>query len=80
MNILDGLDFGYQGEDWTVFAAGQDEQASLRRIMPAARDSRNAIVLSGLEERERVTLHPSDRITGGTLIAEQKWIPVFRSE
>jgi HlyD family secretion protein len=60
-----------QGQDWAVFVATDAGQAALRVIETGARDARSAVVLSGLEEGERVILHPSDRIEEGTAIEER---------
>lgn len=57
-----------QGADWAVFAADGQDRATLRRIETGARDARDAVVLSGLAEGERVILHPSDRIGEGTAV------------
>lgn len=57
-----------QGAEWAVFAAGDDDRASLRTIETGARDARHAVVFSGLSEGEKVILHPSDRIADGVAV------------
>lgn len=56
------------GADWTVFAADGEGSASLRTIEAGARDTRHAVVLSGLSEGDRVILHPSDRVSDGVAV------------
>lgn len=56
------------GADWAVFVADSDGRASLTTIEAGARDARNAVVLSGLSEGDRVILHPSDRVSDGVAI------------
>lgn len=56
------------GADWAVFAVDGDGRASLRRIEAGARDARNAVVLSGLSQGDRVILHPSDRVADGVAV------------
>jgi HlyD family secretion protein len=60
-----------QGSEWAVFVVNADGKAELRTVETGARDTRQAIVLSGLSEGERVILHPSDRIAAGTAIEER---------
>ena len=51
-------------EDWAVFVAANGV-ATLRRISIGHTNSLEAEVLDGLEEGERVVLHPSDRVEDG---------------
>ncbi|TKT77427.1 efflux RND transporter periplasmic adaptor subunit [Aquamicrobium sp. LC103] len=60
-----------QGRDWAVFTVGTDGQAELRPIEVGARDARNTVIQSGLSEGDRVILHPSDRVTEGTVVTER---------
>ena len=43
-----------------------------RRVEIGARTNREAVVLSGLEAGDRVILHPGDRVTDGTQVAERQ--------
>lgn len=60
-----------RGDDWAVFVAGADERARERVIEIGARTNRDAVVVSGLEPKERVILHPSDRVTDEARIRER---------
>jgi len=55
------------GEQWAVFA-DVDARAELRHVTIGHRNTLNAELLSGLEEGERVILHPSDRVSAGVRI------------
>jgi HlyD family secretion protein len=60
-----------KGEDWSVFVVreGRVRGAS---ITIGQRNYRTAQVLSGLAEGDAVVLHPSDRISEGTAVAERR--------
>jgi HlyD family secretion protein len=60
-----------KGEDWAVFAV-KDGHARAVTLKIGHRNSRTAEVLSGLSEGDRVVLHPSDHVTGGTAVAERE--------
>lgn len=55
------------GDDWAVFAA-EDGRARLRRLALGQRNSRDAEVLDGLREGERVVLYPADDLEDGMRI------------
>lgn len=58
-----------RGDDWAVFVESEG-RARLRRVAIGHGNSREAEVLDGLAEGERVVLHPSDRVgDGARLIA-----------
>jgi HlyD family secretion protein len=58
-----------QGDDWAVFAIDADQRA-VRRLVQIGRDSgTDAEVRGGLQDGDRVVLHPSDRIEDGVVIA-----------
>jgi HlyD family secretion protein len=54
--------------DWHVFAAA-DGRAVLRRVEIGHRGADAVEILGGLEEGERLVLHPTDRIADGVRIA-----------
>ncbi len=56
--------------DWAVFTL-DGGVAKLNRVTLGARNSGNAEVLSGLEAGAQVVLHPSDRITEGSLLQDR---------
>ncbi len=58
------------GEDWMVFVAA-DGAAVTRRVVIGHANSHAAEVLSGLEEGERVVLHPSDRVEQGVMLVDR---------
>jgi HlyD family secretion protein len=53
-----------QDDDWAVFLV-HDDQALLRPVLIGHRNSLYAEVLEGLEEGDRVILHPSDQVQDG---------------
>jgi len=57
-----------RGEDWAVFSL-KDGRARTTLVEIGHRNSRTAEVLSGLSERDRVVLHPSDRIKDGVTVS-----------
>ncbi|MBY0512008.1 MAG: HlyD family efflux transporter periplasmic adaptor subunit [Rhodospirillaceae bacterium] len=59
------------GDNWAVFTE-KDGKALTTQVEIGQRNSRVAEVLSGLSEGDRVVLHPSDRVAGGTRIAQRK--------
>jgi HlyD family secretion protein len=59
------------GDEWAVFAV-RNGRASTTPITIGHRNSRMAEVLSGLSAGDRVALHPSDRITQGSRVAERE--------
>jgi HlyD family secretion protein len=58
------------GEGWAVFVA-DGGRAALRMVEIGRQSGFEAEVVSGLESGERIVLHPSDRITDGTRLAER---------
>lgn len=56
-----------QDEGWAVFVAS-GETASLVHVELGRRNGLEAQIVSGLEEADRVILHPSDRVSDGSLI------------
>ncbi len=59
------------GADWAVFRV-EDGVARLVKLQLGERNTRNAQVLSGLEEGDRVVLHPSDRVADGVSIEQRR--------
>lgn len=60
-----------KGDQWAVFA---DESGRAKTVLVTIghRNHRTAEVLSGLAAGDRVVLHPSDRITDGSRIAQRE--------
>lgn len=56
------------GEDWAVFVDAEG-RAELRHVTLGQRSQLDVQVLDGLEEGDRVVLHPSDRVQAGVRIA-----------
>ena len=56
-----------RGAGWSVFVA-EGGRARLRSVEIGQRNSAEAQVLKGLNEAERVVLHPSDRIEEGVRV------------
>jgi HlyD family secretion protein len=52
------------GDDWSVFTV-VDSRAALRRVEIGQRNSLEAEVLSGLQESDKVIVHPSDEVEDG---------------
>jgi HlyD family secretion protein len=59
------------GDKWAVFKE-VDGRARTAPIEIGHRNNRVAEVLSGLSERDRVVLHPSDRVSDGTRINQRQ--------
>jgi HlyD family secretion protein len=59
-----------KGSDWVVFAV-KNGIARTTNVQIGHRNSRTAEVLSGVAERDRVVLHPSDRIKDGIAVSER---------
>lgn len=59
-----------EGEDWAVFAV-VDGRARLRRVEIGRQGGLLAEVVSGLEEGNRVLLHPGDSIRDGIAVKER---------
>jgi HlyD family secretion protein len=59
-----------KGDDWAVFAV-RDGRARISAIRIGHRNNRIAEVTSGLTAGDAVVLHPSDRVSDGTRIAER---------
>jgi HlyD family secretion protein len=60
-----------KGDDWAVFLV-KDGRARTTLIRIDHRNSRTAEVVSGLSAGDKVVLHPSDRVTDGTAVAERE--------
>lgn len=58
------------GEDWACYVL-MGEVARLKKLTLGARDNGFAVVESGLDEGDRVVLHPSDQIVDGSLIVDR---------
>jgi HlyD family secretion protein len=56
------------GDDWSVFTV-VDGHAALRRVEIGQRNSLEAEVLSGLQESDKVIVHPSDEVEDGVEVA-----------
>jgi HlyD family secretion protein len=59
-----------KGDDWAVFAV-KDGRARTTLVQIGHRNNRAAEVISGLSAADRVVLHPSDRVSDGTAVAER---------
>jgi len=57
-----------RGDAWAVFVVDADDRVRRRIVRIGARNTRDAAVLEGLEEGDRVVLHPSDRVADGVKI------------
>jgi HlyD family secretion protein len=60
-----------QGDDWAVFSV-RDGRARVVKVQLGHRNGRTAEVLSGLSKGDQIVLHPSDRVTQGTRVAERE--------
>jgi HlyD family secretion protein len=58
------------GESWAVFVV-RDGYARTTPVEIGKRNNRLAEVVSGLAEGDQVVLHPSDRVSDGTAVAER---------
>lgn len=58
------------GKNWAVFIASGG-RAELRHVTIGRRGSLHAEVVNGVDQGERVVLHPSDRVRPGVRIAER---------
>lgn len=59
------------GQDWAVFVV-ENGKARQRIIQISKKNDRSAVVLKGLNEGEKVILFPSDQITDGSKVKDQK--------
>jgi len=59
-----------RGNEWHVFVFDEG-RARARRVDIGERNSSVGEVLTGLEENERIVLHPSDRIADGVRVTER---------
>lgn len=59
------------GDQWAVFVESGGK-AELRHVRVGRRSGLQAEVLEGIDEGERVVLHPSDRVRSGVRIAERR--------
>lgn len=53
------------GNNWTVFVLGKDGVAHKRQVTIGHLNDTEAEVIAGLNEKERVILHPSDKVVDG---------------
>jgi HlyD family secretion protein len=60
-----------KGDSWAVFAV-RDGRTQVVPIRIGHRNNRFAEVISGLSVGDRVVLHPSDRVSEGTRVAERE--------
>jgi HlyD family secretion protein len=60
-----------KGDSWAVFAV-RDGRTEVVPIRVGHRNNRVAEVISGLSIGDRVVLHPSDRVSAGTRVAERE--------
>ncbi len=60
-----------RGDDWAVFVV-RDGHARATLVRIGHRNNRSVEVISGLSVGDRVVLHPSDRVSEGTAVAERK--------
>ena len=60
-----------KGDDWAVFSV-RNGRAQTTVVKVGQRNNRTAEVVSGLAERDRVVLHPSDRVRDGVAVAERE--------
>lgn len=60
-----------KGDDWAVFVVN-DGRARTTVIQVGHRNGRSAEAISGLSAGDRVVLHPSDRVSDGTAVAERE--------
>lgn len=58
------------GDDWAVFKF-EDGRAKLTPIKIGQRNSKHAEIIEGLDARDRVILHPSDRVADGVGVEER---------
>jgi len=59
-----------KGDEWAVFSA-KDGQARTVLVKVGHRNSRIAEIVSGLNEGDRVILHPSDRVQEAVAVTER---------
>ncbi|MBB4263973.1 MULTISPECIES: efflux RND transporter periplasmic adaptor subunit [unclassified Bradyrhizobium] len=59
-----------KGDQWAIFA-DENGRAKTLPVQIGHRNNRSAEVLSGLAPGDRVVLHPSDRVTDGSRIAQR---------
>ena len=57
-----------RGDAWSVFIVGEENRVHERAVEIGSRTGREAAVRSGIEPGDRVVLHPSDRVSDGTLV------------
>ncbi len=59
------------GHDWAVFTS-EKANARKRLIQAGQRNSLRTAIISGLQENEKVVVHPADTISDGTWICARK--------
>jgi len=59
------------GDDWAVFKF-EDDRAVLTPVKIGQRNNKHAEIIDGLEVRDRVILHPSDRVVDGVGVEERE--------
>lgn len=60
-----------RGSQWAVFVVGDDARVSSREVRLGQRNAAIAEVTAGLQEGQRVVLHPPDTLTDGTRVTER---------
>jgi HlyD family secretion protein len=60
-----------KGDDWAVFVES-GRRAEMRVVQIGERNLRDARVIAGLTEGERVILHPGDRVQDGIAVTERR--------
>lgn len=60
-----------EGASWAVFRLDAASRAELAHVVVGERNEVAAEVLEGLEEGDRVVLHPGDRVRPGALVRER---------
>src|SRR5690606_4770218 len=60
-----------RGEEWAVFVVDAEGRARLRTVQIGRRNAQAAEVLSGLEENDRVIMHPPDTLVDATRVTER---------
>jgi HlyD family secretion protein len=58
-------------ETWAVFVVGDDGRVRVQEVVLGARNPMIAAVMAGLQEGQRVVLHPPDTLADGMRVAER---------
>jgi HlyD family secretion protein len=57
------------GPQWSVFTVDRESRARLRKVAIGHMNDQEAEVLGGLNDGEKVVLHPSDKVGDGVKVA-----------